>query len=405
MKKRFILTLLLTLLALSALAQEKSQDIKIGEKFSLRSKILNEERSYWVYLPESYDSSTYMRQSYPVLYLLDGDWHFHSASGVVQFMSTGINLNIQIPELIIVAILNTDRTRDLTPTHSKTGYDGKEDSSLETSGGGNTFLKFVEDELFPEIDSAYPTLPYRILIGHSLGGLLAIHALLEVPEMFQSYIAIDPSLWWDNQVLVHRAESSFKDAQKRRGCVYISLANNPDIGLGDPKMMEKGGRRFGKSLESASSSSFRSTLQYFEAEDHGSVPLLSLYNGLLYIFEGYKPPLRYFVEQPRALKTHFERISQRLGVELLPPESVVNQAGYMMLYQINDVDKAIELFKLNVSNFSGSYNVYDSLGEAYLVKGEKALAIENYEKSLELNPANQNAMKRLKELKNSKEHK
>ena len=410
MMKRIVFCLLFSLLAFSARAQEvntqqEPQTITIGERFFLASEILGEERAYLVYLPASYNDSTYAPQRYPVLYLLDGGWHFQSASGVVQFMSTGINGNIQIPELIIVAITNTNRTRDLTPTHTKIGYSGEESASLEASGGGDRFLQFVRDELFPEIESTYRTQPYRILVGHSLGGLLALHALLDAPGMFQSYIAIDPSLWWDDQLLVHRAARHFTEARELRGSVYISLANNPDIGFGDPMAMEeKPGQTFARSLEAAASSDFRSTLQYFEAEDHGSVPLLSLYHGLLYIFEGYKPSLAALFEDPSALRPHFERISERLGVVLLPPEAFVNRLGYAMLRQIEDVDKAIELFKLNVSNFPGSYNAYDSLGEAYMVKDEKALAIENYEKSLELNPANQNAEERLQALRSQGEH-
>jgi hypothetical protein len=75
------------------------------------------------------------------------------------------------------------------------------------------------------------------------------------------------------------------------------------------------------------------------------------------------------------------------------------------MLQFEEVEKAIELFKLNVSNFPGSYNAYDSLGEAYMIKDEKALAIENYEKSLELNSASQNAKERLQALRSQGEHK
>ncbi len=386
--------------------QDKKQDIKIGEKFSFRSKILNEERSYWVYLPDSYNNTLYMPQRYPVLYLLDGDAHFHSASGVVQFMSTGINGNIQIPELIIVAIPNTDRTRDLTPTHSEISLDGKEHAFLKTSGGGDKFLQFMREELFPQIESRYRTLPYRILVGHSSGGLLALHAFLNSPEMFNAYIAIDPSLWWDNQVLVRQAERRLKEVPKRRASVYISLANTPNVGGVSSKPHENAVRRFAQRLKSAAPSGVRSTLQFFKAEDHGSVPLLSLYYGLLYIFDGYRPSWQQIFEQPaEALNAHFKRISERLGLNLLPPEAFVNGIGYVMLYQYNDVEKAIDFFKLNVRNYPDSWNVYDSLAEAYQVKGDKSLAIENYEKSLKLNPSNQNAVKRLQALKGSQEPK
>ena len=409
--KRIILGLVMSLLTLptSAREAEKQQDpqkITIGEKFSLASEVLGEERAYWVYLPASYHDSTYAPQRYPVLYLLDGDAHFHSASGVVQFMSTGINGNRQIPELILVAVPNTHRTRDLTPTQTNVGFDGKEDPFLEASGGGDKFLQFLREELFSEIESTYRTLPYRILVGHSFGGLLTLHALLDAPEMFQSYIAMDPSLWWDDQVLVQRAESRVKSARKPSGSAYISLVKAPDLGsLGDGTLLEKATRAFTKSLESAASPSFRSTLGYFEAEDHSSVPLLSLYHGLLYIFEGYKPSYTEFLEKPSTLSAHFERVSERLGLVLRPPEAFVDQLGYLLLYQIQDTDKAIELFKLNVSNYPASFNAYSSLGEAYKVQGENPSAVASYEKSLELNPANEKAKKQLETLRTQDEQK
>jgi predicted alpha/beta superfamily hydrolase len=115
MKRAFLLMLLL-ILANQTEAQEKDPAIKIGEKFTLHSKVLNEDRPYWVYFPESYKSKNQSPEAYPVLYLLDGDALFHTATGVVEFTSR--NGNDQIPELIIVAVPNTDRNRDLTLSFS-----------------------------------------------------------------------------------------------------------------------------------------------------------------------------------------------------------------------------------------------------------------------------------------------
>jgi predicted alpha/beta superfamily hydrolase len=117
MTKKIIFFVLFALLSCLAVAQVKDRDVKIGERFSLYSKTLNEDRPFWVYLPQSYDSKVFAPKSYPVMYLLDGDAHFHSASGVVQFMSSG-NLNHRVPEVIIVAVPNTKRAMDLTPTHN-----------------------------------------------------------------------------------------------------------------------------------------------------------------------------------------------------------------------------------------------------------------------------------------------
>lgn len=383
-----------------ATAQEEDHRVTIGQKFTIASETLGEDRQYWVYLPASYDSDSGASQHYPVMYLLDGDAHFPSASGVVEFMSSGINGNFQIPELIVVAIPNTNRTRDLTPSHSIIFSTGEESSFLQSSGGGDAFLKFVRDELFPKIESDYRTAPHRTLVGHSFGGLLALHALLDAPDMFQAYIAIDPSLWWDDKLLVRLAEKTLEDDHKRGGSVYISLANHPNGVTGEPGLDEESIREFSRILANAGDSDIRSTLQYFEAEDHGSVPLLSLYYGLLHVFEGYKFSIENFIKMPSiaAVKAHFEGVSERFGIEVQPPEATINQLGYELLYRVEDVDKAVELFALNVSNYPDSFNVYDSLGEAYMVRGDKILAIENYEKSLVLDPDNENAKRQLETL-------
>lgn len=377
--------------------QQESTDIVIGKKHTLVSSLLGEERPYWVYLPPSYNDTIYARKHYPVLYLLDGEDHFHSASGVVQHMS-GMNCG-QIPEVIIVAIPNTDRTRDLTPTHSKTFPDGKEVKFLETSGGGDTFLKFLRDELCSNIEASYRTQPYRILVGHSMGGLLALHALLTAPEIFQAYIVIDSSLWWDNQLLVHNLESRNKD-NLLQGAVYMSLANHTYGEEHDPDKMEQLSRAFAEALEHFATEKFRFTLEHFKNEDHGSVPLLSLYHGLLYTFEGYKPP-RNVIESPSILISHFEELAKKLAVDARSPEAFTDLLGNVLLEQFEDIDKAIEFFKLNIMNYPNSPNVYASLAKAYKLKGENQLAITHYEKSLALNSDNQDIKDELQKLRGS----
>lgn len=384
------------------MVQGQDQNIVIGKKHNIRSKILGEERPYWIYLPASHKDSAFEPQRYPVLYLLDGNAYFHIVSGIVQFMSTSINMNNQIPELIIVAIPNTNRMRDLTPTHSKIGVDGKETTALESSGGGNTFLKFLQEELFPHIDTTYRTLPHHIIVGHSAGGTLALHALLDAPEIFQSYIAIDPNISWDNQVLVHRVKRLTQEAQTRQGAVHISMGNSPDIGTYDPIAIKKTVQTFADNLALIHGAEFRSALQYFETDDHASIPLPGLYYGLLYIFEGYKPSFPDLIREPSTLITHFANISKKMGINLRPPAPYVHQAGYHLLNQIRDADKAIELFKTNITNFPDWYLSYDGLGEAYTAKNEKYLAIASYEKSLERNPTNNRARQQLQTLKTQK---
>lgn len=184
----------------------------------------------------------------------------------------------------------------------------------------------------------------------------------------------------------------------RRAAVYIALANNSDMdeaGAGDSSIMLEAGNDFAAALGKVRSPSFRSDMRYFEAEDYGSVPLLSLYHGLLFVFEGYKPSNAAMLNSPESLNEHFRRISDRLGIELLPPGRLINQMGMAALYQLEDADRAIALFELNAANYPGSSAAHASLGTAYREKGETALAIESFERSLELNPENEAAREQL----------
>jgi predicted alpha/beta superfamily hydrolase len=372
----------------------EDRSIKIGEKFTLHSRILNEDRPYWVYLPPSYLDATFAPKQYPVLYLLDGESHFLYASGMVQFMSG----SMQIPELIVVAIPNTDRLRDLTPSHTLKNVDGRENPYLASSGGGDAFLKFLKEELLPQIDSRYRTIPYRILMGHSLGGEFVVNAFLDQPSIFQAYIAIDPALWWDDQIVLQKAKKVLPQATDLHGSVYISTVRHSAFEGFDPNTFDIPCEEFAALIKTNASPQLRSKFQRFDSEDHDSIPLMGLYNGLLFTFDGYKPSIDVTIENPITLNEHFAEISKRLGFKVLPPEQSVDALGYSMLHYFLDIDKALAFFKINTTNCSGSFHAYDSLANAYAIKGDKESAIKNYKKSLELNPNNQNAVEQLKKL-------
>lgn len=127
---------------------------------------------------------------------------------------------------------------------------------------------------------------------------------------------------------------------------------------------------------------------------------MSLYHGLLYVFDGFKPPMQVFMDDPSMIAPHYEAVSARLGITILPPEGVMNQLGYGMMLR-GDIDDAVEVLKLNARNYPNSSNVHDSLGEAYMAHGQTELAIESYERSIELDPKNANAKMKLEELRKS----
>ncbi|MBB6326344.1 hypothetical protein FHS59_001972 [Algoriphagus iocasae] len=378
---------LLLILFLFGIRQAKSQEtgnIEIGSTHTIHSSILDEDRSYWVSLPESYGNPESSYKEYPLLIVLDGSSFFHPISGMTNYMgSIG-----RIPEMIVVGIQNVSRTRDFTPDKIVTAREND-------FGGGDNFLAFLEEELIPKLDQEYRTVPYRILFGHSLGGLLAAHAYMKENTIFNSFLAIDPSIGsWDAETMDKKLEAIGPNSFKRY--IYFATAN---WGKRNIRNRDRHVRLY-ESLNSNYDGVFPAKLEYFENEDHSSVPMIAFHNGINSIFEGYGISYR-DVDNLEQLTQHFQDISHRLSWTFAPPESLVNRIAYSKLQSRNEAEKskALDFFILNTENYTDSYNVFDSLGEAYEVLGDTSKAIENYEKSLSLNPNNGHAKAKVEELK------
>jgi predicted alpha/beta superfamily hydrolase len=377
-----ILIILLLCFQDQCLGQEVN-NIVIGTKFKMESKILNEERSYIVGLPASYNEST---NTYPVLVLLDGESNFPVVSGMINKMNQS-----QIPEMIIVAVVNTDRTRDFTPTNSIIFLDGSEKPQYQiTSGGSAAFLDFLEEELLVEIEKKYKTNSYRTLVGHSYAGLLTGSSYLSNNSSFDSYIAIDPSFWWDDQIILKDIDNANIESLKRKK-LYISSAYKYEtwkkFGL-----TRKSQDLFFAKLQNENILSPNLKIEYFEEENHWTMPILSFYYGLKFIYQDF------YIDDIKSMSVDdiISYYKSRFGGKFLPPESTINKLAYSYLKK--DKDKSLDLFLLNSLNYPKSYNAFDSLAEAYKTFGNKKEALSNYRISLKLNPENINAKKSIKEL-------
>lgn len=324
----------------------------IGRVDSLWSATLKELRLFLVYTPPSYRDTTFLPRAYPVLYVLDGNAHFHSLTGLLQILSTGVNGTFVLPEMIVVAIPNTDRTRDLTPTRVETDLQGKPQPFLRTSGGNPAFFRFLETELMPRIEADYRTAPYRVLVGHSFGGITAINALYTVPKLFNAYVAIDPSLWYDNQILLRKARAHVERPGLEGRALFVGQANtiNPDDTTSNVHFSAI--VQFNSVLERYNNSGLRYAYRYYPDDDHGSVPLIAEYDALRFIFDGYRLDLARSLERPRHVVEHFARVSALLGYPMKPPESLVDMLGQFQMAR--DTTKAIALFSLNAELYPAS---------------------------------------------------
>lgn len=362
----------------SSTAQE-STSISIGENFTLQSTILNEERTYSISLPSSYEGDHfYIQKDYPILILLDGDRLFPLVSNMVQTMSSGVVE--QVPEMIVVGVHNTNRNRDFLPDFLAADTT----QSIDYQDAADLFLNFLEQELLPSIKATYRTTNCIVLAGHSFGGLVAVNALLQ-KRNFAAYLAIDPSLWWQSEG-IQRRYSKLYEQEKLEGQLYVSQSNNPFNPGIEGNRLGIGVQNFKREISKSSAAKLRTHFDFFEEEDHFSIPLISVYEGLQFLFEGYKFPLDQLKSTSIAtLKTHYADLENRLGGNLQPPGKLLNQVGLFLLNSEQEVDKAIELFEFNSLHYPNSAYPFRSLGMAYEAAANTDLALENYNKALVLN--------------------
>lgn len=381
---------------LFCLPLQAQEPAAIGKVNRIFSNILNEERSIYVYLPEGAKVAGSLDR-YPVVYVLDGSAHFYYTASMIHQLSF-INGNSICPEMIVVSISNTDRTRDLTPTHIKDELPYLDSNFAKNSGGGEKFISFWEKELIPFIDSAYPTQPFRILIGHSLGGLMAMHTFVHHTSLFNAYVAIDPSMWWDRRKLLNEIKTNIKTSSYPGISLFMAIANTMEPGR-DTVEISKDTARSSRHIRSIlelntimqqnSSNQLKYKANYYDQESHGSVPLIATYDALHFIFDFY--PLKISRKDNEdstlsviaVIEDHYKNVKFRLGYEVRPPQDLIN------FYAVNAINrnhfrKAEALYNLNVNYYPASTRVYETLGDFYLKLGEKTKAADQYKKSLNL---------------------
>lgn len=400
LSKRLPISVILVGLIISLKAQTVvDHQVVIGTTDSVNSAILKEKRTIWVYLPGGYATS---KDSYPVIYLLDAEWNFAAFTGMVHELSEVIG-NTVYPKCIVISIPNTDRTRDLTPTHAELGPDGKYLGGMQTSGGGENFTAFLQRELMPHIDSAYRTTPYKILVGHSFGGLTAMNIFINHTDMFNSYLVIDPSMWWDSRKLLDQTKNALKQRRFEGKSLYLAIANTMPFGVDTASVRRDTAQDFGghirsilmlkDALQANKGNGLHWSYKYYGNDSHGSVPLIAEYDGLHFLLKFYDFPPGFtgatmdkdaIKDLAKFISDHYEDISKHMGYTVLPGEEMVNGLGYTML-GFGFPHKAFSLFSLNIKNYPKSAGALDSMGDYYAAQKDNTSAAEYYKKALALN--------------------
>jgi predicted alpha/beta superfamily hydrolase len=265
-----LLAVVMVLIAASArLAWAQDLTATLGVTRTIRSTILSEDRKVFVHLPASYNTSG---NAYPVLYLLDG-----SPAFLLEMIAitTRLRNDRNAPELIIVAIENTNRNRDMMPVVAK---------DLPGPPRAEAFLGFLEKELIPEIEKAYRTAAPRILQGKSLSGLFTIYALLARPTVFNAYVGCSAGWFAENSdyfsALSARAFRTVESFANRRVFMANSLHDQDDPDQAIHRQMIGFSELITRTL--------KETLAYrYETyENYPHVPFPCLYDGLRFVTMG-----------------------------------------------------------------------------------------------------------------------
>jgi predicted alpha/beta superfamily hydrolase len=199
----------------------KVAQLVIGDTFTIDSKILGESRRINVYPPPGYGESRDARV--PVLYMPDGGMaeDFLHVAGLLQ-VSVG---NGTMRPFLLVGIENTQRRRDMTgPTENE------DDKKIAPRVGGSAaFRRFIRDELMPQVKGRYRTTNETAIVGESLAGLFVVETFFLEPDLFDTYIAIDPSLWWNKQKLVHDAAERLHARPRLEKTLYFASSDEKEI--------------------------------------------------------------------------------------------------------------------------------------------------------------------------------
>lgn len=345
-----VLSLLTALRPARTAAQEPAVELlPYAQAHHLESRRLGERRRVLVRLPASYETT---RRAYPVLVVLDAETQFEHTVGLVHFLAR----DGRIPEMIVVGIANTERTRDLTPPAEVLAHvfaTARGDTIRRTfpaAGGSESFLGFIEDELLPWVDARWRAAPYRVLFGHSFGGLFATYAFARPASAFRAFIAASPSLWWDEGRAVDTV--ALAAARTDRDLLYLSMGDEGRV------MVEPIERLAGR-LEAEAAPGLTWRYDRWAGESHNTAPHRSVLAALELLFDGWALP---YSTEPDAVNAHYRALEERFGFPAAPSETLVSYIASSLAAAGED-GHALEILQLGAALYPGSAAALGALAE------------------------------------------
>nr|WP_315486146.1 alpha/beta hydrolase-fold protein [uncultured Undibacterium sp.] len=333
--------------------------VTLGQRHTLHSARLNEDRELLIALPANYADEP--GTAYPLFVVLDGEANFGFTATTLDVLSRGG----AVPKMIVVGVVNTNRWRDLTPIP---------EPGIPNSGGGPGFQSFLADELLPWLEQHYRLSGFRVISGHSLGGVTAISILHKAPSLFDAYLALSPSLEAGEGYLVPEIEKQFKYSGGLDKMLYLSLAD------------EQGSRPYFERLESLLSFNAPADLQWVaerfgENDDHMSSRVSSGLSGIRWLFRDWRLTAAQGFRMSDPERQRWAARASRRYKQLRDwGEQDMTNAAYWGL-EHNPV-RALQLFREATKRWPDSYYALSCLGEGLQRTGDVKAALVLFERAL-----------------------
>lgn len=353
--------------AVAAPAQMANANYRLDTD-SFVSVVLGEQRTVHVQLPKSYSAKP--DKTYPVLYRLDGKENLALINSVLERLQQAD----AAPEVIIVAIENTDRLRDLYPTVNQ-----EPQGPVGIGGGAAKFLTFIKTELMPRVEQKYRTANFKMIAGASAGGAFVLYALQTEPTLFQAHIAYSPAVWWDYGATAKTTKDFFLKTKALNNYLYLNIGEEGSF------MRE----RYDEMLQAMSSNTpkgFTLVSDVFPDVPHGLTSVAGIFNAYHRLFLPQQMPIRAYNGDIAAITAYYDRLSQQYGEKFSAPEAVIRELGYHFVSS-GDLSEAIKLFRFGISQYPETPDAYNGLAYGYEQNRQYKESLEQVNKALELSNA------------------
>lgn len=319
-----------------------------GKLDSIKSTILNQQRLFRVVLPEGYDAN--QSTKYDVLYVTDGEWNIEVTSQIQTFL---VQMGF-MPQNIIVSVHHSNRDNDLTPTGGE---------NPKVFGGADKFLSFLEKELLPYIDKKYSTTGSNTLFGHSFGGLFAMYALLTNPTPFDTYIAADPSFWWDNRYIPKLATEKLEASIHNNKMLFITgRGGSESQGMGIPPVDSV--------LRVKAPAGLRWKIMDYPGETHNSVKFKSIYDGLKFSYDGFNAGMAVHPQNGIVLKDKPYKVWVFRDSELIPARYTIDGSEPTVQSELVKQETILSGAAVFTAKTFGPRATYNKTYQAIFTEGE-----------------------------------